>query len=297
MVPALIAMDCEVCASPGDQWLRMAGHSGASGGDGFSHESENDLAAMVSDFLENGSLSATDSRSSSDSDSPFSDLAHLADKLSYIKKSMDQNESNLLSVVISLLLTSIKDSDLHAGKPGPCNSSCIKYAIVKLLRLLGYDSGVCSSKWPGTGKVPAGDHEYVDVITPEGERLVIDLNFRSHFEIARAVRPYGQILNSLPVVFVGSIPRLQQFLQLMVEAAGASLQQSSMPLPPWRSYAYLLAKWGSSPYQRKVAPEDEDPSHRHVQCGMHLKQLKSSLQSEIEAKRLFRPMDKRSRNR
>lgn len=47
---------------------------------GCSHESEHDLELMVSDFMENGSGSA-ESRYSSDSDSGFSDLAHLAEKV------------------------------------------------------------------------------------------------------------------------------------------------------------------------------------------------------------------------
>ncbi|KAF5175709.1 hypothetical protein FRX31_034704, partial [Thalictrum thalictroides] len=47
---------------------------------GFSHESEHDLAVMVSDFLENGS-SGADSWYSSDSESGLSDLAYLADKI------------------------------------------------------------------------------------------------------------------------------------------------------------------------------------------------------------------------
>ncbi|CAH9113300.1 unnamed protein product [Cuscuta europaea] len=309
-------MNCGVCASPGDPWLKLAGRGGASGGDvgglvqvadGFSHDSENDLAAMVRDFLENGSL-GTDSRSSSDSDSSFSDLAHLADKLSYIKKAVDQYESKLLSIVSSLL-TSMKETELHAVKSGPCNSSCIKYSLVKLLRLLGYDSGVCSSKWLGNGKVPAGDHEYIDVIkfneAGGSERLIIDIDFRSHFEIARAVQSYDRILSSVPIVYVGPVPKLKQFLEVMVEAAKSSLKQNSMPIPPWRSYAYLQAKWGSSPYQRKFVPEDPHVVTQtasvccHGQCFLHLKQLKSALQAEIEVKRLFRPMngDKRARKK
>ncbi|WRX12824.1 Protein of unknown function PDDEXK-like - like 5 [Theobroma cacao] len=81
----------------------------------------------------------------------------------------------------------------------------------------------------------AGDHDYIDVI-----------NYNkggSHFEIARGVDCYDRILNSLPVVYVGSLTRLKQWLQLMVDAAGSSLKQNSMPFPPWRSLAYLQAKW------------------------------------------------------
>ena len=78
------AMDCRVCvAAPGDLWVNGGG---GGGGGGFSHESEHDLAMMVSDFLENGS-SGPDSWCSSDSDSGLSDFAHLAEKIQvYIMK-------------------------------------------------------------------------------------------------------------------------------------------------------------------------------------------------------------------
>ena len=77
-------MDCRVCATTGDLWVRMG--NGGGGGEvgqigGFSHESEHDLAVMVRDFLEVGS-SGTDSRYSSDSDSGFCDLVRLADHIS-----------------------------------------------------------------------------------------------------------------------------------------------------------------------------------------------------------------------
>ncbi|KAK9062964.1 hypothetical protein SSX86_016834 [Deinandra increscens subsp. villosa] len=81
-------MDCRVYPEIGDPWLMIGGGGGSGGGGGqmlgetFSHESEHDLAAMVSDFLENGSSCGADSRCSSDSDSGFCELAHLADKIS-----------------------------------------------------------------------------------------------------------------------------------------------------------------------------------------------------------------------
>lgn len=75
--------------------------------------------------------------------------------LQYYKLSMDQYESDLLSVVNSLML-SINEIDLHLVKPGPCNASCIRFSLVKLLRLSGYDAAVCASKWQGSGKVPGG---------------------------------------------------------------------------------------------------------------------------------------------
>lgn len=142
-----------------------------------------------------------------------------------------------------------------------------------------------------------GDHEYIDVVVNGNmggsERLIIDIDFRSHFEIARAVESYDAILSSLPVVYVGSLSRLKQFLQIMVDAAKYSLEQNSMPLPPWRSLAYLQAKWQSK-YDRKFSLEKQDLnfaiSSDHEQCIGHLKRLKVALQLEIESERLLKPI-------
>lgn len=72
-------MDCRVCvATGGDLWVRVG--SGGEIGGGFSHESEHDLALMVSDFLENGS-SGAESWCSSDSDTGHSDFAQLAERI------------------------------------------------------------------------------------------------------------------------------------------------------------------------------------------------------------------------
>lgn len=128
------------------------------------------------------------------------------------------------------------------------------------------------------------------------ERLIIDIDFQSHFEIARAVESYDRILNSLPVIYVGSLTKLKQFLQVMVEAARSSLKQNSMPLPPWRSLDYLEAKWQSS-YQRQFNPEEQSgirnssiPSD-HKQCSGHLKRLQHAIQLEVEADRLLKPIN------
>ncbi|XP_047055579.1 uncharacterized protein LOC124661749 [Lolium rigidum] len=281
----------------GDLWLRTRGgpadqgHGGSLAGS--SHDSELDLALLVSDFLEGGS---GDSRGSSDSESGLSDLAHLADKISMYKQAGDDQEHEMLSVVQSLLF-SIHESELQAFIRGQCTGSCIRHLLVKLLRYAGYDAAVCVSKWQGFDKIPGGDHEYIDVITNSAmtgpERLIIDIDFRSHFEIARAVDSYGALLDSLPVVYVGTLPRLKQFLNVMVDAAKWSLKQNSMPLPPWRSLSYLQAKWQSK-YERKdlLNPEQEFHggimnSDHHTLCVGHLKRLKSSLQSELDTGRLL----------
>ena len=128
------------------------------------------------------------------------------------------------------------------------------------------------------------------------ERFIIDIDFHSHFEIARAVDSYDRILNLLPVTYVGSLTKLNQYLQVMAEAAISSLKQNSMPLPPWRSLEYLEAKWQSS-YQRQFDPDEQNtiknsiPSD-HKQCSEHLKRLQHALQFEVEAERLLKPINK-----
>lgn len=218
------------------------------------------------------------------------------------KHAADQYEIDLLSAVHSLLV-SINEKNLHVVHDGQCNGSCIRYSLVKHLRLSGYDAAVCSSKWQGYGKVPGGDHEYIDVVVNgnagASERFIVDIDFRSHFEIARAVTSYNAILNSLPVVYVGSQPRLKQFLQIMADAAKCSLKQNSMPLPPWRSLSYLQAKWHSK-FERKYIADEQDirgTSSDHKQCIGHLRRLKSSLQSEIEMERMLKPITNDSKRR
>lgn len=276
--------DCRICAAAGDLWVKLARGEGSEfvgqiGG--FSHESEHDLAVMVSDFLENGSGGA-ESRYSSDSDSGFPDPNLLAEKILFHKNPIDLSESALSASVKSLLLT-ISDADLISSRGSQCNGSCIRQRLAKLLQLSGYDSAVCASKWQSFGKLPGGDHEYVDVILSEktgtfSDRQIIDIDFQSHFQIARAVESYDAILNSLPVIYVGSMAKLKQFLQIMVEAAKFSLNQNSMPLPPWRSLPYLQAKWQSG---RKCCPDEPTNlpfnASDHKQCIELLKRLKSSI--------------------
>ena len=72
---------------------------------------------------------------------------------------MAQFESELVSAVNSLIL-STKKTELQSVKAGACNASCVRFAIVKLLRFSGYDAAVCSSRWQGTGKVPGGNSSH-----------------------------------------------------------------------------------------------------------------------------------------
>lgn len=80
----------------------------------------------------------------------------------------------------------------------------------------------------------------------EGERLIIDIDFRSEFEIARSTRSYKCLLQVLPSIFVGKADRLQKIVHLLTEAAKQSLKKKGMPCPPWRKAEYVKAKWLST---------------------------------------------------
>ncbi|OAY55664.1 hypothetical protein MANES_03G171000v8 [Manihot esculenta] len=110
---------------------------------------------------------------------------------------------------------------------------------------LGYDSSICKSKWDKSPSHPAGEYEYIDV-NIEGERLLIDIDFRSEFEIARSTGTYRAILQSLPYIFVGKSDRLGQIVSIVSEAAKQSLKKKGMHFPPWRRAEYMRAKWLSS---------------------------------------------------
>ncbi|KAK9289111.1 hypothetical protein L1049_017584 [Liquidambar formosana] len=121
------------------------------------------------------------------------------------------------------------------------------------LSALAYDASICKSRWDKSPSYPAGEYEFIDVIVG-GERLLIDIDFRSEFEIARSTGNYKAILQSLPYIFVGKPDRLQQIVSIVSEAAKLSLKKKGMHFPPWRKAEYMRAKW-LSPHTRTTPPK------------------------------------------
>ncbi|CAJ1903014.1 unnamed protein product [Sphenostylis stenocarpa] len=138
---------------------------------------------------------------------------------------------------------------------------CCRKIVTEGLLALGYDASVCKSRWEKSTFCPAGEYEYIDVIM-EKERMVVDVDFRSEFEIARPTKTYKTILQTLPYVFVGTCDRLQSIVAIASEAAKLSLKKRCMHVPPWRKVEYVRAKW-ISPYtcSREVKEETEEKKH------------------------------------
>ncbi|XP_065861050.1 uncharacterized protein [Euphorbia lathyris] len=127
------------------------------------------------------------------------------------------------------------------------DDGCRKIVIEGLLAL-GYDASICKSHWERSPTHLAGEYEYIDVIIL-GERLLIDIDFRSEFEIARSTKGYMSLLEILPCIFVGKADRLQKIISLISDAAKRSLKKKGMHIPPWRKAEYVKAKW-LSPHTR-----------------------------------------------
>ncbi|XP_071738213.1 uncharacterized protein [Rutidosis leptorrhynchoides] len=115
----------------------------------------------------------------------------------------------------------------------------------------GYTVSICKSRWDKTSTYPAGEYEYIDAVIEGGDRLIIDIDFRSEFEIARSTKSYKAVLQMLPHIFVGTPDRLQKIINVVSDAAKQSLKKKGMPLPPWRRADYVKAKW-LSPCNRMI---------------------------------------------
>ncbi|KAF8732117.1 hypothetical protein HU200_000397 [Digitaria exilis] len=143
----------------------------------------------------------------------------------------------------------------------------VRRAVADGLRALGYDAAVCTSRWEKGPSHPAGEHEYIDVLvvetktTPEATatRLVVEVDFRSEFEVVRPTKAYRSTLQALPPVFVGTTDRLGRVVALVADAARQSLRKRGLHFPPWRKPEYMRAKW-LSPHARACSGEEVTPA-------------------------------------
>ncbi|MED6192575.1 hypothetical protein PIB30_011651 [Stylosanthes scabra] len=157
-----------------------------------------------------------------------------------------KSERNLLADTAKIV---DKNKIICKRKDGDCRK-----LVTEGLLALGYDASICKSRWDKTPFYPAGEYEYIDVlIGNEKERVVVDVDFRSEFEIARPTKAYKAILQTVPYIFVGKSERLQSMVGIVSEAAKHSLKKKGMPVPPWRKVEYVRAKW-LSPHTRVFPP-------------------------------------------
>ncbi|KAJ8558008.1 hypothetical protein K7X08_004774 [Anisodus acutangulus] len=124
--------------------------------------------------------------------------------------------------------------------------------IVNRLRMDEYEASLCKTSWITSSGRPlafqfTGDYEYIDVMMKESNggtvRLIVDIDFRSQFELARPTQDYQELLNYLPSIFVGTEEKLNGIISLLCSAAKQSLKEKGLHVPPWRKASYMHSKW------------------------------------------------------
>ncbi|XWS36357.1 hypothetical protein CRYUN_Cryun20dG0078300 [Craigia yunnanensis] len=160
-----------------------------------------------------------------------------------------------------------------------------KKIVTDGLLALGYDASICKSRWEKSPSCPAGEYEYIDVII-DGERLLIDIDFRSEFEIARSTKTYKSMLQMLPFIFVGKADRLQKIIAIVSEAVKQSLEKKGMHIPPWRKAEYVKAKW-LSPHNRASLSPSSSPTPTPTPTIRTLKEFEFEIKAKEKGQPLF----------
>ncbi|KAH0651125.1 uncharacterized protein [Solanum tuberosum] len=129
---------------------------------------------------------------------------------------------------------------------------CMQREISDRLTNEGYNCFICKSKWKSTPEILSGEYTYMEVVanasSKKGEmKVIIELNFRGEFEMARANEGYNCLVEQLPEVYVGKIERLRNLIKILCCASKKCMKEKKMHLAPWRKHKYMQAKYLGSP--------------------------------------------------
>ncbi|KAG2254545.1 hypothetical protein Bca52824_084681 [Brassica carinata] len=138
--------------------------------------------------------------------------------------------------------------------------------IVSKLRSDGYDAFICRTSWDSSFDRLEGcsrmfkckrKYEYMDVTVASdrdgddlSKRVIIDLDFKSQFELLKQTKDYKDVTEILPTIFVASEVRLKRVVSLVCNEMKKSMKEEGMSRPPWRTKRYMQAKWLSVNRQR-----------------------------------------------
>ncbi|KAK9689875.1 hypothetical protein RND81_09G087400 [Saponaria officinalis] len=126
--------------------------------------------------------------------------------------------------------------------------NCLRQAMIDHLCDAGFMCLVQKSQWKSCHEIPSGEHTYIEVVEKsspnKGEvRVIIELNFREEFEMAKASQEYNKLIQRLPQVYVGKVERLRNMVKILCGAAKKCMKDKKMHLAPWRKLKYMQAKW------------------------------------------------------
>ncbi|KAL4312588.1 hypothetical protein GQ457_01G012630 [Hibiscus cannabinus] len=223
---------------------------------------EEDLAQMVRDFIESETPTSVSLASSK-----LLSLDHQSSLQEILGRYTDE-EGNIHEKILKYL----KDMGT-AGHQNQTNS--LKKLIVMKLRNDGFEASLCKTSWLTSTHHKvfrfAGGYEYIDVMVVENgghRRVIVDMEFRSQFELARPSVRYKEMMSKTPLIFVGSEEKLKRIIPVLCSAAKTSLKEKGLHVPPWRKPAYMHSKWLSKNCKKvSVSPQDigsADGDHHHL---------------------------------
>ncbi|KAI4341094.1 hypothetical protein MLD38_025862 [Melastoma candidum] len=99
-------------------------------------------------------------------------------------------------------------------------------------------------------------------------RVIVELNFRAEFEMAKASEEYNRLIGKLPAVFVGKAERLRALIKIICAASKRCMKDRNIHMGPWRKHKYMQAKWlgsvqeGSAGALPSSASERQRPKQR-----------------------------------
>ncbi|KAF9672352.1 hypothetical protein SADUNF_Sadunf11G0032700 [Salix dunnii] len=176
-------------------------------------------------------------------------------------------ESSIRSITKEALKERQTAGNCGCGRPMAAGCrSCLMAEISSRLRNAGHNSSICKTKWRSSPDIPAGEHTFMDVIdssiSKRGEvRVIIELNFREAFEMAKASEEYNQLAHKLPEVFVGKVERLNSVIKILCLAAKKCMKEKKMHLGPWRKQRYMQAKWLAKTCERATSMPPLSTAH------------------------------------
>ncbi|KAI8016457.1 hypothetical protein LOK49_LG05G02608 [Camellia lanceoleosa] len=210
-----------------------------------SSSEEEKLIQMVRDFIESGGGSPkSNSHPQSDSEEP--PQIHHKPTFSTLQDVL-MRVTNAETQILEKILIYLRDIEFI----DETNNNLKKWIVLRLIRD-GFEASLCKTSWPATLGGSSvfefkGDYEYIDVMkkdsSGEAVRLIVDMDFRSQFELARPTSTYSELTTSLPSIFVGSEEKLMEIICLVCSAAKQSLRERGLHIPPWRKATYMQSKW------------------------------------------------------
>ncbi|KAL8152085.1 hypothetical protein V2J09_021893 [Rumex salicifolius] len=119
----------------------------------------------------------------------------------------------------------------------------LKKWLAMCLKRDGFDASFCYTSWHSTPDCPSGYYEYIDILERGGKRLIVDIDFKSQFEVARPTKSYLELSSHLPSIFVGGEEKVRKVVRVVCMAAEESMKERGLHIPPWRRSAYMNSKW------------------------------------------------------